>query len=206
MPWKENPDPGAVLSQKLGYWQLTEREITKRVAKRLYEIFLSKTDELGILSQNIIQIGIETDATVEKKTAYANSVIEHNGWNPVNCFSFSLHCNPDYGPNVEGVEGYYQKAKPYNSDMLSFILGGKALTGIRKYFPNKKFRSVMSSQQEARWHRLYIDDYKTNAFLIEMGFLGSKMDVDDMWAKTPDQMAESIANGIMEFFRSAGIS
>ncbi len=201
-------DPGAVMRRKFQYDILTEREVNQKVAALLHNKLLKVRDELH--GADIVQIGINTEGTVQGKTNYGNMFMEQNGKNPAECFSFSIHCNPDYGDAVSGVEGYYQTKRPYNENMLKFILGGLkdqqgqfVWSGIRKYFKDKIFRKTMPSK-DSRFGRLYIDDYKCNAFLIELGFLGNKQDVVDMY-ENANRMAEAIANGIMEWFRQSGI-
>lgn len=204
--WGAVNDPGAVMRYKFQYDILKEREVNQKVAALLYNKLLKVRDELK--GAEIVQIGISTDATVQAKTNYGNMYMAQNGKNPAECFSFSIHCNPDYGEAANGVEGFYQTKKPFNNNMLKFILGGLKnqdgqyfISGIRKYFPKKIFRKTLPSNK-SRFGRLYIEDYKCNALLIELGFLGNKQDVIDMY-ENANRMAEAIANGIMDWYRQA---
>lgn len=194
--WWGIRDPGAVTHYKKNSNAkevlITERELNVKIGRKVLNILKEKLPTTFVHG-----VGIETDASVGKKTRYMNKVRKILGYGNEDCFAVSLHVNANYS-NRNGIMGYYQNsrlgAKFSKIDFLESILWA-----MKKYFKYNINRIVPTSV--SRFGRLYIDDIPFAAVLVEMGYIGNKKELEII-LNQPDRLAESIAHGILNYFRN----
>jgi N-acetylmuramoyl-L-alanine amidase len=173
--WNGKIDNGAVAPDGT-----TEREINVDVARSLIKILNEKLPLTAVLS-----VWVDTNARSDKKVKYVNNTLDMNDWH-YNSYFISLHCNSFTSPA---------------SWLEIFIRDGD-----KKDFAEKiKERMLFYYNQNDRWVKtnknLYINKINCNAILIEMWFLNDK-DWLDFPKNNPERLAESIANGVLEYFRN----
>jgi N-acetylmuramoyl-L-alanine amidase len=181
-------DPGAV-----GNGQ-TERNMVVIIARKVLEILNSKKELKNVLVQGV---GVETEANLNAKVKYVNSVIAENRFTPSEVFSVSLHMNSVFSKKPRGFEIWYCKgAKPNRITISEYLVRAWQKYAILPLRPK-------TMQPTSLHHRkaLYIDNYRCPAVLVEIGFISN---TEDVKAITQDynRAAEAIAHGILEFVRS----
>lgn len=185
--WYGRKDPGATTWYHAWNRRVTERELTVAIGEKVLKILIAKLPESIVLG-----VGIETEANVWAKTRYMNKVRRVLKFKKEDCFAVSLHVNGNY-PKASGIEGFYQTK---NLGGLKFLL--EILTAMKKYF-DYRIRRVMKSRQ-SRFGRLYIDNTGYMNVLVEMGFIGNREELEILLYQR-DRIVESIAHGILNFFR-----
>jgi N-acetylmuramoyl-L-alanine amidase len=174
-------DPGACSA---GY---TERQFTVDLARKIIDILKSKEELKGVLIQGV---GVETEATINKKIFYANKVIKENRFSPNEVMYIALHIN-SASKVAEGYEVYYK------SDLRSLELAHQLIKSNDAYdlFPN---RGVKSSKGQRAG---YIDYVYSSAVLIENGFINNPREREILIEEMP-RVAEMNAHGILTWIRN----
>lgn len=180
IPWKENIDPGACRGD------LTERRINQLVARQVVALLKAKLP----LNWMVLEVGINTDATVDKKRIYVNDVLEHNI--PLHSLGVELHCNASKLTTAKGVGGYFQANRPKGSSTILQRL----VEDITEYFPQMK-KAPQLADNHANDGGLYIRNIKTDYCLLEMGFISNLEDVKILTEQTP-RYAEAIAHSLLQ--------
>jgi len=174
--WWGGNDVGAVRGK------VQERTINKLVCQELMNILNNKSE---LLDTDIQGVGVQTDAKINDKTKYVNSVIKENNLNKNECLVVSIHCNAERGTKAQGTETWSKY------DALSVGIGTSICKSIVKYFkiPNRGNKKT----------RFYNYNYDCSASLVEMAFISNSFDRANLLHT--NRMAEAIANGILEYLR-----
>lgn len=158
-----------------------ERDLAVKLAHKLYPLLAAKT------TCPIYLVGVDTNATLAKKTAYINNLCEANNWKKSEVLSLSLHFNAGGGT---GSEMYYANGA------LNFANSLEAAFEKYKIFPMRN-NPVRPTSQD-RLGRLYIDDWMTTAILLEPCFLDNAGDLKSLLVDF-DRLAECIAHGTLNY-------
>lgn len=171
--------------------KITERDYSKAIARKVLDILHDKTE----LSNYIVQgVGVETDASIQKKMKYVNTIMTENRAVPSQCFGVAIHMNSQV-PEARGWEIWYQK----NGKSLAFANSVAKSLDEYKVIPPRQIPILPSSK--GRFRRFYIDDTLANYLIIECGFITNIDDATIIWDNL-DRVAESIAHGILEHIRN----
>jgi N-acetylmuramoyl-L-alanine amidase len=118
------------------------------------------------------------NTTLAEKARAANALIRNEG----DVF-LSLHFNSSGNPTVSGVEVYYDGERPYLAPEAARIAAAYAqATGL----PN---RGALPDNRTKRGDNYIVSTVKGRAFLIEVGFLSNKHDLDNARTKGADGIA-----------------
>ena len=168
-----------------------ERVFTVELGRRVLAILKTKPELKGILIQGV---GIETEATIQKKMYFVNHVIIENQYKPSECLGVAIHMNSLPGSTASGFEVWCQKN--HKSDAL-----GEALVrswGEYKITPLRP--SPLNNNKDGRYGRFYTDDAYCPYVIIETSFISNLKDLNAIMTQW-DRAAEAIAHGILEFLR-----
>jgi N-acetylmuramoyl-L-alanine amidase len=180
-------DPGACSGT------LTERSINVDLSRRIIAYLKARPEMAKTM---IVGVGVETEATLGKKTAYIREVVTQNKLDPSKCFGISMHVNGNY--NVSGIEGYFQKRYKAATEAGPRLMS-EILIAVKEYFQSMNIRRVMASSK-SRYGRLYIDDIPYNQVLLETGFIGNVYDKQILLTQQ-DRYVEAIVHGLFTYFR-----
>lgn len=183
-------DTGA--TSKFGGVQYLERSFTVELGRRVLAILKTKPELKGVLLQGV---GIETEATIQKKMYFVNHVITENNYKPSECLGIAIHMNAASVNSARGFEVWCQKNG--RSDAL-----GEALVrswGEYKVTPLRP--RAINNNKNGRYGRFYTDDAYCPYVIVETSFISNLEDVNAI-IKDYDRAAEAIAHGIMEYVRS----
>lgn len=167
-------DPGAV--RVINGFQWTERNLAQGFARFALQALEGKV--------KAYPIGVDTDATIQRKAAYANEVIRKAGLNPNETLYVAIHVNSGGGT---GGEIFYKHGSAASKKVAEKVL--------MKYckWTGLKERGVKDSRTN-RHGRLYIDDVVCPAILIETGFIDSP-DLETL--KDSRKVGQGIAHALL---------
>lgn len=183
-------DVGAV--GKFGGKVYQERDLAKEIGRRVLVILKSKKELNGTLIQGV---GVETDATIQKKMHFVNSVIQENHYKPSECLGIAIHMNAATSPEARGFEVWHQKngkSKP----LAEFLVRAWDKYKITPLRPR-----AVNDNKNGRYGRFYTDDAYCPYVIIETSFISNLNDVNAI-INNYDRVAECIAHGLLEYIRS----
>lgn len=183
-------DVGAV--GKFGEKVYHERELAKEIGRRVLVILKSKKELNGTLIQGV---GVETDATVQKKMHFVNSVITENHYKPSECLGVAIHMNAATDSRARGFEVWHQKSGK-SKVFAEFLVRAWDKYNITPLRPRP-----VNNNKNGRYGRFYTDDAYCPYVIIETSFISNLADVDAITSDY-DRVAECIAHGILEYIRS----
>lgn len=169
-----------------------ERDIAKELGRRVLALLKTKSELKGALIQGV---GIETDATIQKKMSFVNSVMSENHFKPSECLGIAIHMNSSTSPLPSGFEVWHQK------NMKSLPLAEFIVRSAQKYNIVPIRPKAINNSKDGRYKRFYIDDAYCPYLIIETAFISNIADVNAI-INNYDRMAECLAHGILEYIRS----
>lgn len=184
-PLKPIKDCGAVGN---GY---QERDIAKELARRVISILKTKK-ELNALIQGV---GIETDATIQAKMQYVNTVMNENHFSPSECVGLAIHMNAINSPIATGFEVWHQ-IRGQSRALAGFMVRAWDEYKITPLRP----RSI-NNNKDGKYGRFYTDDTSCPYLIVETSFISNPKDVKAITFNY-DRAAECIAHGLLEYIRS----
>lgn len=183
-------DPGACN----GNWR--ERDFAKEIAGRVLQKLQAKK-ESGELSGAVQGVGIVTDATIQKKMQFVNTVVNENKLNPQRCLGIAVHMNSSTSSQPSGFEVWHQKNVKNSEKLATYIAAAWDKYEITPLRPKP-----VNDSKNGRYGRFYIDDTSVPYVIIETSFISNLKDVQAIQANF-DRVAECIAHGIMEYLRNS---
>ena len=183
-------DPGAVNGQ------YTERNFTKEIARRVL-IKMNEKKTAGDLQGLVQGVGIETDATIQKKMAFVNTVVHENHLNPQRCLGIAIHMNSATAKSARGFETWYQKNVKNSEKLADYLSRSWSDYKITPMRPRP-----VNNSKDGRYGRFYPDDTAVPYVIVETSFISNSEDITAL-QKNWDRVAEAIAHGLMEYIRNS---
>lgn len=168
-----------------------ERDIAKELARRVLLILKSKKD-LHALIQGV---GIETDASIQAKMRFVNTVMNENHFVPSDCVGLAIHMNSINSPLATGFEVWYQ-TRGQSKALGEFMVrswGDYKITPLRP--------KALNNNKDGKYGRFYPDDTSCPYLIVEISFISNPKDVKAITFNY-DRVAECIAHGLLEYIRS----
>lgn len=167
-------DPGVVYKSLLG--TMKERDYTVMIGKAV-------RDRLRDKGYRVVDVGIESEATLGKKLSYINSVIKTVP-NPI---SVSIHVNGAASDQANGLEVWYSR-----EDSSTF-----AQVVLSEMLEISKLRS-RGTKKEKYGDRSYTRSINCPAILCECGFMSNKGDRKYLYENW-HHYADAIVKGVERF-------
>ena len=165
------------------------------IGRRVLALLKTKPELKGVLLQGV---GIETDASPQKKTHFVNSVITENHFKPSECVGIAIHMNAATSPMARGFEVWCQK------DGKSDGLGEYLIRSWKDYAITPLRPRAYNNNKNGRYGRFYTDDYYCPFVICETSFISNLMDLEAVM-NNYDRVAECYAHATLEFLRGQGL-
>lgn len=178
--WKNQFWLGDPWATNKSLW-LIEHEIVKKIANEVIKQL--KTRYKWFVSW----VGTTDWANLSKKIKYVNWVISASWLKKP--FWVAIHINSNV--QASWLEWYYQNNKPWTKDELMCVLAW-----LNEHIQFWYRMNPLLSSKSSRFWKLYIDDYKCDFILIEVGFIWNKKEMDFVIGNIPT-IAEGIVDGIL---------
>lgn len=184
-PFKPARDCGAVGN---GF---QERDVAKEIARRVLIILKSKKE----LSSLIQGVGVETEASIQSKMRFVNTVMNENHFSPNECVGLAIHMNSIASPIPTGFEVWYQ-IRGQSKSLADFMVRAWAEYKITPLRPRP-----INNNKDGKYGRFYTDDTSCPFLIVETSFISNPNDVKAITFHY-DRVAECISHGLLEYIRN----